>query len=145
MPIKAKLKAKAKKTKSPAKKPAIKKTVKPVKKIVKTREKTAGPILQVTKLPNVSAKKLMDAQGDACFWAANGSVFKNIAELRDALFSMDDATFVHHMNAEKNDFANWIENALGDSLLAEKIRHLNKKDDAVREITVYLKTYYNIG
>jgi hypothetical protein len=44
------------------------------------------------------------------------------------LADMSDEEFVSYVNGTKNDFANWIENALENSQLADKIRPIIEKD-----------------
>ena len=39
------------------------------------------------------------------FRLTNGDSIKNVKELVRALRGMDDSTFMHHVNSEKNDFA----------------------------------------
>lgn len=61
---------------------------------------------------------LSNCPTDKQFTAANGAVFKNYADLHDALKRMDDATFTHHVNAEHNDFKNWVLHVYSDDKLA---------------------------
>jgi hypothetical protein len=55
------------------------------------------------------------------FYANNGAEIRNLAELRDALRTMDDATFKHHVNKERNDFQTWVGDIVGDADLARQI------------------------
>jgi len=52
----------------------------------------------------VTKKQMVNVEGAMCFWVNNGAVLKNLIELRDALNTMSDETFAHHVSAEKNDF-----------------------------------------
>lgn len=73
-------------------------------------------------------KLLSNVSSDQEFHLANGRRLKNMHELVNALTSMDDTTFHHHVNYEKNDFANWIRGAFNDDSLAKKIeRTKNRK------------------
>ncbi len=80
--------------------------------------------------PGVKRKPriLADVPSDKVFSLADGRTFRSLYELIDVLRDMDDATFYHHVNAEKNDFASWIGDAVGDSALAERVAALKTKD-----------------
>jgi len=58
------------------------------------------------------------------FWVKNGKVIKDLKGLAMEIRYMDDATFYHHVNHEKNDFANWIADIMDDTYLANKVREL---------------------
>ncbi len=55
---------------------------------------------------------------DERFFLADGRALASLAELRDALPSMDDTVFHHHVRPERNDFANWIRGVFKDERLA---------------------------
>ncbi len=59
-----------------------------------------------------------------------GKEISNLHELLDVLNEISPASFQKHVNSEKNDFANWIENSVGDRELAR----------ALGETTDFLKT-----
>ena len=61
----------------------------------------------------------------------NGFVIKSIPELANVLDELDDNVFYHHVNNERNDFANWIQNCIGDSVLVNRIRKISTKDELV--------------
>jgi hypothetical protein len=42
------------------------------------------------------------------FYLADGRALKSVPELLLALRNMDEWVFSHHVNADKNDFSNWI-------------------------------------
>ena len=43
------------------------------------------------------------------FKLADGRVIKSVPEMIEAIRSMDEWVYRHHVNTEKNDFANWIQ------------------------------------
>ena len=51
-----------------------------------------------------------------------GATLTSIDELKDALKTIDDASFKHHVTSEKNDFASWVEHIFGNKLLADKMK-----------------------
>lgn len=59
------------------------------------------------------------------FWFNHGVVAKSLRELSAALDDMNSVEFAHHVNAERNDFANWVSDVIGDEALAVKLRLLS--------------------
>jgi hypothetical protein len=73
--------------------------------------------------------KLNDSVGDQFYFhLSNGAVLKSARELLDSLEGMDDGTFRHHVNQERNDFSNWINDVYGSRSLAEQVRGCTTKD-----------------
>ncbi len=62
------------------------------------------------------------------FYCCDGSVYRNLRDLANALKTMSNATFAYHVNATKNDFANWIALCIGDTHLAGKISSIKDKN-----------------
>lgn len=62
------------------------------------------------------------------FWFNHGVVAKNLTELSVALADANDDEIAHHANAERNDFATWTEDVIGDATLASKLRLLITPD-----------------
>jgi hypothetical protein len=63
------------------------------------------------------------------FYVANGSVLKDLNETLSEIKSMSPETFSHHVNQDKNDFANWIKDVLNDSALAKKISSVKDQSE----------------
>ena len=55
------------------------------------------------------------------FRLRNGMVLKSLHDLVDCLEVIDDASFMHHVNPSRNDFADWIRNVFMDVKLADKM------------------------
>jgi hypothetical protein len=66
-------------------------------------------------------KMLQNLYEENFFFLANGSLIRGMMELDAALQNLDDTTYAHHVNSDKNDFASWIRDAIGDSELAAKL------------------------
>ncbi len=66
------------------------------------------------------------------FNLANGQVLKDLTELKNALKTMDENTFSHHVNENRNDFANWVKDVIKDENLAEQISHARTKEDILK-------------
>jgi len=81
------------------------------------------------------ARKYMgDAPPEQCFWVNNGPILKNIGELANALPEMNDESFRHHVNKEKNDFSSWIEDTIGDQKLANDLLSSKSRDSVLKKI-----------
>jgi hypothetical protein len=65
------------------------------------------------------------------FFAANGAVLHDAYELLEELKSMDDGTFHHHVNQERNDFSNWIRDVYRNKRLAAQIGRCKSKDEMI--------------
>lgn len=62
-------------------------------------------------------------------WLSNGMVVKSLDDLAEAVSAMSEATFHYHVNVERNDFANWIQDVIGDKDLAMKLSKVHKRTD----------------
>lgn len=65
---------------------------------------------------------LQDVPPQHAFWLLGGKHIKNIVELGRELKQMNPDTFLHHVNENKNDFANWVEHCAKDHQLAILLR-----------------------
>ena len=73
------------------------------------------------------------------FYVCNGAVLKDMSGLLSELKSMDDLTFLYHVNNEKNDFYNWVKEVLKDETLASKINKAKKKAEMISAVEQRLK------
>lgn len=62
------------------------------------------------------------------FQLHQGRELRSLRDLYDALGSMSPDIFQHHVSPIKNDFANWIQDILGDDRLAKKIMPVKDKE-----------------
>ena len=62
-----------------------------------------------------------DVPSDKYFWMSDGRVLRNLRDLVNALESMDEKIFKHHVSGKKNDFAAWIKDVFGETKLATSI------------------------
>lgn len=79
-------------------------------------------------------KYLCDVAPEQCFWVNNGPILKNLDELANALPAISDETFNHHVNREKNDFSNWVNDIVGDKKLANDLLSSRSKESALKKI-----------
>ena len=89
----------------------------------------------------MDAPVLVCAEGEACFWTTDGHILADLKDLRDALETMSDEVFAHHVTNEKNDFADWIESVLRDEECAVKMRKAKKPNTAQKVIVSRLRVY----
>ena len=54
---------------------------------------------------------------------------------------MDDEVFLHHVNEEKNDFAEWVEHVLEDARCAAELRKTTHPTKAQTVIIKHLRYY----
>ena len=89
-----------------------------------------------------NAEKFMqDIEGDQVFFLGDGSVFKNLKELASGLRKMKKDQYTYHVNAEKNDFANWVQFVIGDKDLSAEMRKAKSKAALVKTLSARLKQY----
>ncbi len=87
------------------------------------------------------ARAAVNAPPDKYFWVNFGPVLKNLLELRNALADgMNDEQFAHHVNAQRNDFANWVEDVLGNAKCARALRKSGSRSAALRAVQASLGT-----
>ena len=69
----------------------------------------------------IRKKILGEAPQEQHFIVADGKKLKNVIELADALETMTEEIFAHHVNEVKNDFSSWVRDVFYDHSLAEDI------------------------
>ena len=66
------------------------------------------------------------------FYCHDGSIFNNIHELKLGLGRIHERAYSHHVTDDKNDFARWVREVLGDDKLARDLSKAMDKGDAAR-------------
>ncbi len=66
-------------------------------------------------------KKLADVSPDKTFKTHKGGEIKNLRQLQSVLGEISQESFEHHVNDERNDFANWVKHSVGDDELADML------------------------
>jgi len=77
---------------------------------------------------------LADVPGEHVFRVSDGSVFRNLKELRDSLANMSEETYGYHANANKNDFSKWVKDVVGDEKLANELQASTSSEDAAKRV-----------
>jgi hypothetical protein len=83
-------------------------------------------------------KTLIRSPESQRFWVSNGSVLSDLNDLKKALEEMDDDTFYHHVNQDKNDFSLWVREVLKESKLSSAFKKIKTKKSMLQKIKVYL-------
>jgi len=82
---------------------------------------------------------LSDVNPEHNFWVHDGRILKNIRELLYALKNMKKDVFNYHVNKEKNDFANWINDIIKDTKLAKDMSKTKGKKEIIKKISKRIK------
>ncbi len=89
--------------------------------------------------PQEAGKLLSEVAPEHYFQLWGGETIKTIPELENALKKMDDATFRHHVNRQRNDFSTWIQDCFGDKTLAEDLRKRAEREKMIEALKKKLK------
>ncbi len=76
-----------------------------------------------------------DVHCEEVFWSHDGQTFKNLQELALGLISMKDEIYMYHANNNKNDFAHWVNEVVGDHELARELESAMSRTEASEKIT----------
>ena len=86
------------------------------------------------KMVKKARKILSDVHPDFSFKLVKGGELKNLEELLGSLKNMDNVSFSHHVTSDRNDFSNWIKDAIGDEDLSMAIEYCYDKLEVERII-----------
>ena len=64
------------------------------------------------------------------FYCHDGKILNNLYELENALEKMHHACYTHHVTNEKNDFARWVREVLGDDKLSNDLKKAATQKEA---------------
>jgi len=88
---------------------------------------------KIAKISKDEAKRrLGDVPDEKRFWCHDGTVIKNLKELRKAFDAMSDETFEYHLGGGRNDFSKWVREVVGDDKLAKDIGETKSRMQASR-------------
>ncbi len=114
-----------KKVKKSAAKPAKPVKAKPMKGASRPASKLARPAPKAMKkaAPRISLDiyDVQDVPEHQYFYFVNGQRVKNVKELAEIMDKLEQEVFDYHVNAERNDFHNWVKGVFNDVELAEKL------------------------
>ena len=64
------------------------------------------------------------------FYCHDGKILNSIYDLKTALETVSGHTYNYHVSAEKNDFARWVREVLGDDKLAKDLAKVLEQKEA---------------
>jgi hypothetical protein len=92
-------------------------------------------MVKLARINKENAKNILsDVPEDKIFWVNNGRILRNLKDLSSALVDMENTTFTFHVNKDKSDFKNWINDVIGDKKLAKDISKTKKKEIMINKI-----------
>ena len=86
-------------------------------------------------------KELVHAKGSNKFFLHGGDELSNLHDLHDALLSMRDDQFAHHVGGTKNDFALWVSEVLDDAVCAKALGRVKRRKTMAAKVADCLKGY----
>jgi len=87
---------------------------------------------------------LADVKLEHQFWSSDGTIIKNLNELHKAFTRMNEHTFNHHVNKQKNDFYAWVRDVHNDETLANKLKLAMTKQEMQQHIGKRIGELYRI-
>ena len=88
-----------------------------------------------TALKQDANRMLANVPAEYVFWLSDGRTLGNMSELADALRTIPDDVYNHHVNHEKNDFSNWVRDIIKDEKLANDLRKSSSKRQAATRVS----------
>ena len=84
---------------------------------------------------------LSDAPQGLEFWTCHGTIVRNIYELKNTIRGLNEYAFRYHVNEDnnKNDFADWIYDVIGDTVLARLLKNILNRDEYIHIIEERIK------
>jgi hypothetical protein len=84
-------------------------------------------------------KQLEDVPGEHNFRLNDGREIKNLYDLGMHLAAMDDSTFSHHVNDDRNDFKSWVFQIVKDDKLADRFSKAKDRKNMAKMVKKRVK------
>jgi hypothetical protein len=86
-------------------------------------------------MPSVSKEIAIEYLRDVdpmwkAFWFHMHLVAKNLEEFAEGLDAISDDVFAYHVSGQKNDLAKWVQEVIGDAVLARDLTQVTAKEQA---------------
>lgn len=95
-------------------------------------EKEVERKLEGSKEPAESVRE--EVEPELALWLSNGTTVKSFKELAVALKKMKAADYKEHVNDERNEIAEWVQEVLNDEALARQLRAANGRIQSARYV-----------
>jgi hypothetical protein len=121
--------------------PTKTKTAKTIKSSVP--KKPVAKKITAKKLPirKTNLKVMVYAPDHESFWTTDGQVLNSLTALHEALKTMNKMVYTYHANADRNDFADWVDVVLSDRACAADLRACQTPAAAKTVVSRHLKLY----
>lgn len=84
-------------------------------------------------------RQLLNVPEEHVFRLKDGHIVKNLHSFLIHLIGMDDDTFNHHVNGDKNDFHNWVHHVVKDHHLAKKIHKTKDRNKMAKVVEKHIR------
>ena len=84
-------------------------------------------------------KFMFSVDQNLSFYLNDGRRLYNLRDLENALQGMNMALFSYHVNEQRNDFANWIQDVFGFVELANEMRNAKTNKAALQKLKAVTK------
>ncbi len=85
-------------------------------------------------LPSEAERLLSNVPEQFVFHCYDGTVFRNLRDLARGISSMNQEVFSFHVNDQKNDFASWVADVVGDHALARDLWRTKNPSTTLRRV-----------
>lgn len=96
---------------------------------------------KTTAVKAAGLKKIVVASDKHSFWLNDGQILNDLIALKNAFSKMEKEVYHYHTKNGRHDFANWVEDVLHDSLLAEDLRKSKTPKTAHLSVEQHLRLY----
>ena len=94
------------------------------------------------KVYSIDADKARDnlkvVDDSLAFRVNEGELIHSLEELAQSLGQMEKVDYLYHANIERNDFATWVYDVLGDEWLAKKLRRTESQTKVAELVSQHL-------
>lgn len=91
----------------------------------------------------LSERAMNPVPHEVSFKAKDGAKIRSLPELHKAVQAMDQATFSHHVNDDRHDFAQWVADIHEDNDLAHVLNKAKTKTSVIRALGTRISQLHN--
>jgi hypothetical protein len=81
---------------------------------------------------NQAEKFLAKVPEENAFWCNDGSILRDLGQLKESLSVTSDQCFTYHSNEIKKDYSNWVRDVIGDEKLAKELEKASNREQAAK-------------
>ncbi|MGC8929921.1 MAG: hypothetical protein ACP5OZ_05365, partial [Candidatus Woesearchaeota archaeon] len=106
---------------------------------IKTTEERIRELSEIIKREAQKLSLEAEIPSEKEFVLNDGRRLRSLKELLEALKTMSNDLYKHHVNSSRNDFANWVKDVFKKESLAEKIRNAKAKEETIKILSSELE------